>query len=225
MNRLDIIEPAKNLSFWQNEDSGVNIIIRPVKESDIQNLKNKMKSRKTSKIKHKYHIRKAVDADAEGIKEVVESAIIPLRKIYKPTKAAYKRRKSKRKLRIRLVCIYKNKIAGTVEYEVQEDKLHIMGPMVHQKYQRKGIARALIDYISNIASDSGKNALSINTCKQTGNVAIFKKIGFKVIKESKDDNGLAENLTDEELIDVYMERIVKSLSLVRKMKRVFTLNI
>lgn len=157
----------------------------------------------------KYHIRKAIDEDAEGIKKVVESAIISLRKIYRPTKAAYKRRKSHRKLRTRLVCIYKNKIVGTVEYEIQDDKFHILGPMVHQKYQRKGIARELVDYMSNIAANSGKRALSLNTCKQTGNVVIFKKLGFQVIKENKEDSRLAENLTDEELIDVYMERRIK----------------
>ncbi len=161
------------------------------------------------KIENKYHIRKAIDEDAEGIKEVVESAIIPLRKIYRPTKAAYERRKSHRKLRTRLVCIYENKIVGTVEYEIQDDKFHIVGLMVHQKYQRKGIARALVDCISNIASKSGERVLSINTCKQTGNVVIFKKLGFQVIKENKEDAGLAENLTDEELIDVYMERMIK----------------
>jgi len=80
--------------------------------------------------------------------------------------------------------------------------------MVHPDHQRHGIARALLDHVAMLAAEAGKRALSLNTVKQTGNVSIFSRLGFVVVRETIDDDTVTENLTDEDLIDVYMEKVL-----------------
>ena len=65
-----------------------------------------------------------------------------------------------------------------------------------------------MNHLAEVARDLGLRALSLNTTKQTANVAIFSKLGFQALRETPGDPRMAENLTDEELVDVYMEREV-----------------
>lgn len=151
-------------------------------------------------------IRKRHPTDTEALKEVTTLAVAPLRLIYRPTQGGRALRSAKRNLREQIVCECNGKVAATVEYENQGDRCHIVGLLVHPKFQRQGVARSLVDHIAKIAQKQGKRALSINTIKQTGNATIFCRLGFKTLSESVADESLGESLINEPLIDVYMER-------------------
>jgi len=151
-------------------------------------------------------IREPGESDAEAIREVKGLAVARLRKVYRPTEAAIARKAARATIRRSLVCERDGQVVAVVEYEDRGDRLHLLGPMVHPDHQRRGLARALVGHIAELARRAGKRALSLNTIKQTGNVAIFARLGFSPIREIFDQGPLAENLTDEDLIDVYMER-------------------
>lgn len=145
-------------------------------------------------------------SDAEALKEVKALAVAPLRQIYRPAQAGFAERAAKDHRRRPFVCEHEGRVVATVEIEDRRDTYHLVGPLVHPDFQRQGIARLLIDYIAEIAREQGKQALSLNTVKQTGNVEIFSRLGFQVVSESVADGGLGESLINEPLIDVYMER-------------------
>jgi len=151
-------------------------------------------------------IRKPTESDAEAIREAKSLAIVPLRKLYRPTRTALARKAQRAAIRRQLVCEQDGRVVASVEFEDRGDCYHILGPMVHPDHQRQGVARALVDHVAMLATQAGKRALSLNTVKQTGNVAIFSRLGFVVVLETTDNDGITENLTDEELIDVYMEK-------------------
>lgn len=155
-------------------------------------------------------IRRPKDEDKEQIQKVIAMAVVPLRKIYRPTKVAIAHKASHANLRTQLICESNGKVVATVQYEDIDDRLHLLGPMVHPDCQRRGIAKLFIGHIAALANDMGKRALSLYTYKQTGNVAIFSRLGFQVISESAESSSNVENMTDETLIDVYMEREVET---------------
>jgi predicted GNAT family acetyltransferase len=142
--------------------------------------------------------------DAESVREVNAASVATLRKVYRPSQAALTRKSKRKKLRTSLVCVSQGKIVATVDYEKDDDTLHVMGPMVLPAYRRKGIARFIMDHLAEIAMQSGKRALSLNTIKQTGNVEIFTKLGFCPHRESPSE--WTESVSGEDLVDVYMER-------------------
>lgn len=157
-------------------------------------------------------IREPKLSDAEALKEVKTLAVAPLRQIYRPTQAGFAERAAKIYRRKPLVCEHKGRVVATVEIEDHGDTYHLVGPLVHPEFQRQGIARRLVDHIAEIAREQGKQALSLNTVKQTGNVGIFSRLGFQIVSESVADGALQESLINEPLIDVYMERnLVQSM--------------
>lgn len=151
-------------------------------------------------------IREPTELDAEAIREVKSLAVVPLREIYRPTKVGLARKAQRASIRREVVCEKNGRVVGTVAFEDRQDCFHILGPMVHPSFQRQGIARALLEHVAGLARQAGKRALSLNAVRQTGNVPIFSRLGFRVIREQVDEDPLVENLTDEDLIDVYMER-------------------
>jgi N-acetylglutamate synthase-like GNAT family acetyltransferase len=151
-------------------------------------------------------IREPVAADAAAIAEVRRLATAALRMFYRPRPAALARRAARATIRRQLVCEIDGRVTGTVDDEDRGDCRHICGLSVHPDFQRRGIARALLERLATDARAAGQRALSLYTIKQTGNVAIFSRLGFAALRETPDDPEIFENLTDEALVDVYMER-------------------
>ena len=149
-------------------------------------------------------IREMTDDEAESVREVNAESVATLRKVYRPAQAALSRKAKRKNLRTALVCVSKGKIVATVEYEGDSDTLHVLGPMVLPAYRRKGIARLLMDHLAEVGRKHGMHALSLNTIKQTGNVQVFSKLGFRAVRECPDQ--WAESISGEHLVDVYMER-------------------
>jgi GNAT superfamily N-acetyltransferase len=54
---------------------------------------------------------------------------------------------------------------------------------VHPDFRRKGIARAMLQQLETMCRELGVTRLRLHTIKQTGNAAIFTRIGFRVTSE------------------------------------------
>ncbi len=104
----------------------------------------------------------------------------------------------------RLVAVDDGNIVGTVKYRINRRRLHIIGLGVLPDKRRQGVARCLIDELFRLAASHDCSVMSLFTIKQTGNVAVFERLGFSAVREEFDT--LAVSWTGGPLIDVYMER-------------------
>lgn len=130
-------------------------------------------------------IREKTSTDASQIAQITLLATAELRRIYIPT-AAQKQSQDK-PITPNTTCLVACKeqiIVGLTEYIVLADELHVRGLAVHPEYRRQGIARALIQAVAQLAIRMKKGKISISTIKETGNLAIFTRLGFHLDKET-----------------------------------------
>lgn len=69
-------------------------------------------------------------------------------------------------------------------------------------FRRQGVARALVEALAGLARELGLRALVAGTVKETGNVEIFVRLGFRVVSEKVDVYSVSDaytTLTDVEL--------------------------
>ncbi len=147
-------------------------------------------------------IRDAVESDMEAISAVMNEAFAICRKVYRPNPKAIKRAKSQADIR-RVVAVEGEKIIGVLRFSEKSGRLHL-GLGVHPDHQRKGVARALVEFLAGKALARGITKLSLYTIKETNNVAIFEKLGFSSVSESPADDCIS--VTGDQLTDVYMEQ-------------------
>ena len=68
----------------------------------------------------------------------------------------------------------------------------------------------MVQFMVDVGRQSEARCLSVNTVKETGNVQIFRRLGFEVIFEAADQRSASDIY--EQLTDVYMEmQIERSL--------------
>jgi ribosomal protein S18 acetylase RimI-like enzyme len=146
--------------------------------------------------------RESQPGDEAAIDRVTISGLATLRRTYRPAPAAIER-KAARSLR-RLVAIDADAIVGTVEYAIDDHRLHAIGLHVLETHRRRGVARCLIDALATIATRAGARKLSLYTIRETGNVEVFERLGFTVIAETPAGDLVGES--HERLTEVYMER-------------------
>jgi GNAT superfamily N-acetyltransferase len=146
-------------------------------------------------------VRRAAPEDTSAAEEVVAIATETLRETYRPKQYGDA---SAHPALIRLVAEIEGRIVGTVQYGPKGSRLHIIGLMVHPDHRRKGVARAMIESLAGIARDLGLTHLSLYTIKETGNVPIFERLGFTVLRG--ETAVWAESDKYDALTDVYMER-------------------
>lgn len=145
-------------------------------------------------------VRAAEPSDSRAIAAVGESAVAVLRKVYRPTPEALANWKKMPALP-QLVAVVDGKVVGSVEYSLGEELLHLMALYVAESHRRQGVARALIEELVRIA---GGLPVTAHTIRQTGNVAIFQRLGFEVIHEEPARDLISTR--GESLVDVYLER-------------------
>lgn len=140
--------------------------------------------------------------DKVEIQNVMDSAVATLRDIYRPTERAMS---SKIQIALscqRLVATTDDRVVGAVQYCLDTQCIKIIGLDVHKDYRQKGVARSLIHQIKKIGIKKKLFLLKLHTIKETGNVGVFKRLGFKVLSERVDD--LFESDKFEKLTDVKM---------------------
>lgn len=126
-------------------------------------------------------IREFRAADDEGVRAVIREAHGFLRKIYQRSKAD--RPAGQEAPFVRLVAMWDG-IVGTVTYERKADSLYFGSLGVLESRRRRGVTRAIVKHLETVASGLGLRKLSCSTVKETGNVAIFEKLGFSVVSSA-----------------------------------------
>ena len=129
-------------------------------------------------------VRPAAAGDVEVIRELSERAFSTVRHIYRPNARALENRS-----RLALECLiaFSDGVpAGVVQWAFKDDTLRVIGLAVLPEQRRRGIARGFVERLSHIASERGCRALALHTVVQTGNVAVFERLGFQVIEERPD---------------------------------------
>jgi N-acetylglutamate synthase-like GNAT family acetyltransferase len=149
-------------------------------------------------------IREAAEGDMAAVQGVMAAATAQLRTVYRPTPGAVARARSSTAVRW-LIADLDGQCVGALRYVVESDRLHL-GLGVRPESQRKGVGRALVDSLAAKAASLGLPKLSLYTIKETGNVAVFARMGFRVVSEEPAKD--IESATGEPLTDVYMERSV-----------------
>ncbi len=145
-------------------------------------------------------VRTATDQDAAAAQLLSDRAFDELRTIYRPKAAA----SAAGPPLIRLIAEADGHLVGTVQYAIESERLHLRGLAVEPAHRRTGVARALIEQLAGLAQTENLRALSLYTIGQTGNVAVFERLGFGTIRE--EPATWAECDSGELLTDVYMER-------------------
>ncbi len=78
-----------------------------------------------------------------------------------------------------------SKDCGIVSYKEYdssdfEDCAYIMQLYVHPDFQKKGVGKALMKYISNLAKEKGYKRIVLNTLEKNSNArAFYEKLGYK----------------------------------------------
>jgi GNAT superfamily N-acetyltransferase len=145
-------------------------------------------------------IRDANDLDAPHIEEVARSAVATLRRTYWQKPDA---ERPALPARARVVAILDHQIVGTVEHFRDGDRIHLIGLFVHETKRRHGVARALVAELIRRARAAGAQRLSLYTIRETGNVEVFERLGFRVVDERVDP--YTESDRHVRLLEAYME--------------------
>lgn len=152
-------------------------------------------------------VREAETRDESGIGEVGRMATAALRKVYRPTGVALRIGGTPHPDSGRLVAVSGGRVVGVVRYYPSDGALHLTGLGVHEAFRRQGIARALLDGLEAVAFRRNLRELALYTVRETGNVAIFRRLGFAVRSEVPTD--LFESVEQGALHEVEMVRVVR----------------
>jgi ribosomal protein S18 acetylase RimI-like enzyme len=128
-------------------------------------------------------IREATRDDMSAAAQLLEAAFSPLRPIYQPVGEALARQQQRYSEGVRIVAEVEGRIVGTTQFVVRDKFIHLIGLAVDAAFRRRGVARKLIERIVAIGRSVGRHLVRLDTIRETGNVAVFTKLGFYVIDE------------------------------------------
>jgi ribosomal protein S18 acetylase RimI-like enzyme len=150
------------------------------------------------------NVREATPADADEIAVVSASAVATLREIYRPNQRALAHKQAIADTLTRLVAVLNGRVIGAVEYSLTGDRVHFLSLDVHSDYRRQGVAKRLVAELARIGKSAGAARLSTYTVTQTGNPAIFERMGFQVIYEEPSE--FFESDRFDPVTESYLER-------------------
>jgi ribosomal protein S18 acetylase RimI-like enzyme len=152
------------------------------------------------------NVRRSLPEDGEEISVIEEQMLRFLREFYRPTEKGIANRQRVSRHLTRLAAVADGRVVGTVQYYVKNKRYHLLGMAVREEYRSRGVGRALVDFAVKLARAKRSTAVRISTVKETGNVPIFERLGFRVINETPDNHFIGVN--GEPVIDVEMEMMV-----------------
>ena len=91
-----------------------------------------------------------------------------------------------------------------LRWNIKDASVRAVSLGVHPDFRRKGIARAMLQQLETMCWEWGVTRLRLHTVKQTGNITVFRRIGFRVVSERPDLMSVSEIYP--ELTIVEMER-------------------
>jgi ribosomal protein S18 acetylase RimI-like enzyme len=131
-------------------------------------------------------IREATSDDAERLAFIARATGEILRRAYRPTAALEARDISYGPSTV-LVAVLDGRVVGGMTCSQEVNSLHLRRIGVDPVYHRRGIAGALIAEAATRARADRLERLSLDTIRETGNVEIFRRLGFSVIFEESTD--------------------------------------
>mgnify|MGYP002623161100 CR=1 FL=1 len=149
-------------------------------------------------------IRPATSADLDAAWRVYRDAFGPLRAVYRPRGDVEAHERARAALGSRLVAILDGEVVGTVQFEVHARHVHVIGLAVDPRHQRRGIGSLLVEGVAALAPSLGHRVLALDTIRETGNVEVFERMGFRVTGER--ETPLFESDAFARLHEVLMER-------------------
>jgi len=149
-------------------------------------------------------IRPSLPSDEFAVAEIEASAAATLRRVYAPRPDARCHLENEGRTIARLVACADGRVVGTLRYWIDGERLHLLGLGVLDDRRRQGVARRMIEHAADIARQAGCRRLSLYTVRQTGNVAVFARLGFTPVAE--EPSRLLVSPTGGDLSEVYMEK-------------------
>jgi predicted N-acetyltransferase YhbS len=150
-------------------------------------------------------IRRSTPDEAEEAGRVGEEAFATVRSVYHPAPAAIANLAAASRELDRLVAEVGGRIVGTVRFGAgDEGRLRVIGLGVIPAFRGQGVARALIEALAGEARTAECRALALYTVVETGNVAAFERLGFRLVSERPDAYSVGPN--GEPRTEAYMER-------------------
>jgi len=128
-----------------------------------------------------------------------------LRAIYSPNELAKKQKKSSPQNWVHYGYFNANKLIACVDISLANGQLNISSLAVNRNHRKQGIARKLISGV--IDKFETAHTASIWCVQQTGNVQIFKALGFKVTQEFPSE--IFTLAAGGQAIEVQLQRTIK----------------
>jgi GNAT superfamily N-acetyltransferase len=126
-----------------------------------------------------------VNEEAEAKLAIIrDSALHTLRRHYVPLPQAQARRSSLPACRT-LVASQDAAPLGYVRFYIEAHTLHALDLAVLESARRRGIGRALMQELEQIAAREGCHLLSLWTVEETGNAALFERLGCAVVHRER----------------------------------------
>ncbi len=141
--------------------------------------------------------------DQQGIQNVSTATTAALRQVYRPNQRGLDHKARIGESLKRLVAVIDDHVVGTVQYYLEDQSVRVIALGVHPDFQRNGVARSLFLRLQEIGIQEKATNLRLHTVRETGNVEVFRHLGFTVIAEQETE--LFESDIFEHLIDVEME--------------------
>jgi ribosomal protein S18 acetylase RimI-like enzyme len=120
--------------------------------------------------------------DNGWVEAIFEAATAELRTVYHPRYVACDQQNATWDS-CKLVFEKNSIVIGIVDFTLNDKEALIQGLAVDKAYRRCGVARALIDTCEERARAAGVGILKLSTIKETGNTAIFLRLGFSIYCE------------------------------------------
>jgi ribosomal protein S18 acetylase RimI-like enzyme len=130
-------------------------------------------------------VREIHEGEEAARREIVEAATRELRSTYRPRENGVPCVGAANGA---LVALKESAVVGTAEYIRKDNHIGIQGVVVHPKYRVRGVCRALLRGAEEIAKAEKLPALTLCAIEETGNVEIFKNLGFKVVRRTTAPN-------------------------------------
>jgi ribosomal protein S18 acetylase RimI-like enzyme len=129
-------------------------------------------------------VRPFVESDAEFVNLIVASCTRELRTVYCPRPLNNASAVASSHSLARVVAVdHTGTVVGIAEYIERPSAIYVQGIAVAPTHRRSGIAGDLLEHIKSLAAHRGLPDLELATIKETGNVEIFRRLGFTVSEE------------------------------------------
>ena len=151
-------------------------------------------------------VREREPADTRRAAEIDRRAIDDLRRVYRPTDAALRQRSALSSALRGLVAEIDGRVVGVVQYRIEASYLWFLALSVDPAARRCGVASAIVGELERIARNCRCTTVALHTVRETGNVAIFERLGFVVQSERRTDLFVSDSYP--ELFEVVMTKLV-----------------